>query len=68
MEKMKRVCDVWELLAFCEEIHYNAEDFTDGDIDVRVLSHLSYELKEVPLEKVEEARYYICDDLIKYFM
>lgn len=65
MGEIVEECDVYMLT---KSLHYNADDFDEGDIGERIEAFLSYELKEVPLSEIEEPSYYLDDELVEDYL
>mgnify|MGYP003499174712 FL=1 len=57
-----------EVYAFIQSIHHEEEDFSDGDIGERIEAYESYEVKEVPLSKIEKPWTYIDEDMVDDYL
>lgn len=55
-------CDVYMLT---KSLHYEQDDFSEGNIGERIEEFLSYELKEIPLSEIEAPWTYIDDERIE---
>lgn len=50
--KINDVYSSGDILTYIKSIHYNEDDFSDGDIVERVNKYSNYVVKEVPMNKI----------------
>lgn len=54
----------WDIVQFVKSIHYNKEDFVDGDIREHIEQYDEYLLIEVNVNELEEPQYYVDEEFV----